>query len=139
LSFGARGATGVRGKGRTPLDRSRKFRNQSALAREYGFESWNQLRSEVARRNASSDLDSVIAGLVRLPLPAEVLEAIRSHWGERLAPDAARSVALPRQLPLLAARDVVIMPGALVPLHVARPISLAAVRGVRERRRAGQR
>jgi hypothetical protein len=102
---------------------------QSAIAREHGFRSWRELRSEVESRRARvAAIDpAAVAALLRghpnAPLPDGVLAAVRSGWPGGDAP----AVALPAVLPLVALRSALLAPGAVVPIHVGRPVSIAAL------------
>jgi hypothetical protein len=101
---------------------------QSAIAREYGFRSWNELRLEVERRAHPALPDEFIRGLAGRPLPAEVTAALEAAYAHR--PDVSLGAALERRagaVPLLAFRDALLVPGAVAPIQVARPASLAAI------------
>lgn len=109
---------------------------QSAIAREYGFKSWNSLRDEVAKKRATQTLDrdplveALIAGpfqaLTGVPLPQSMLEALRP---ETSSTETARALAtdVPEALPLLAIRNAFVVPGAVAPMHIGRPSSIAAL------------
>lgn len=96
---------------------------QSTIAREYGFASWSDLRAEVQRRASPAVPDSLLRAMAGRPLPGDVTAALQEAWdarGPALAPSRA-------SLPLLALRDALLTPGAVAPIRVARPASLAAV------------
>ncbi len=101
---------------------------QSAIAREHGQKSWNDLREEVARRLAGQPLpDELLKALMRVPLPETVREAMTGAWSRRGEAIAAATLPLPDTLPLLALRDALLAPQAMAPIHVARAASLAAI------------
>jgi Lon protease-like protein len=108
---------------------------QSAIAREYGFPSWRQLRTAILARVVDSysaeNLRAVwqqVAPPGVAALSDSVFEAIRTAHSERdaLADSLARA-ELPQRLPLLATRNALLLPGSLAPFRVARPRTLAAV------------
>lgn len=99
---------------------------QSAVAREYGFASWNELREEVERRASRAVPDSVLRSLAGRPLPLEVRDALSNVWSER-GRDEPEPPAGPVRLPLLAFRGAMLTPGAVAPINVARPSSIAAL------------
>lgn len=95
---------------------------QSAIAREYGFESWKALRGEVekAQPPTAEALRAVMQRHLSTPLPIEIIAAMR-------APSPTDPIALPATLPVLAIRNALLAAGSLAPFHVARPSSLAAL------------
>lgn len=108
---------------------------QSAIAREYGFASWRQLRAEVAVRLLDSFSEENLRAVWKQIAPhgaasvtASVFEALRSAHSQRraLAAQLARA-DLPERLPLLATRNALLLPGSLAPFRIARPVSLASV------------
>lgn len=100
---------------------------QSAVAREYGLASWNELRAEVARRAGKPFPEAMIRALLQQPLPPAVTAALRDAWAGRAEAAVALSAELPATLPLVAMRNALLPPGSLAPIHLARPASLAAV------------
>lgn len=102
---------------------------QSAIAREYGAPSWSALREEVLRRRTAGFprelVRTLMSGHPNAPLPAPVLAAIEEAWARR-APDAG-ATDVPATLPLLAVRNALVMPGAIVPLQIGRAPSLTAI------------
>jgi Lon protease-like protein len=102
---------------------------QSAIAREYGCKSWHELRAAVAERNGESFPELVFSALLALgrPLPDVVARAMRDAWALRQAAARAATRELPESLPLLAARNVLLVPGAVVPINVGRAASLSAI------------
>jgi Lon protease-like protein len=103
---------------------------QSAIAREYGTKSWNELREAVAKQNvpdASHSIDRLRALLLPLTFPPEVGAALREASERRTLAAAAAEGPLPRLLPLVAMRDALFLPRSLGPIHVARPASRAAL------------
>jgi len=98
---------------------------QSVIAREYGMKSWGALREEVARRrNVGPYPEALVRSLMGMPLPDEVVEAMKDAWAEGQPADPATTA---RTLPLVGVRNAYVLPGALFPLHVGRPESLAAI------------
>ena len=100
---------------------------QSAIAREYGFPSWNELRVEVERRSSSALPESAIRALAGRPLPAAVTAAMSAAWEARGQFADALSNEPPREFPLVAFRDALLVPGAIAPIAVGRASSLAAI------------
>jgi hypothetical protein len=99
---------------------------QSAIARECGFASWNELRAEVERRASRAVPDSILRAIAGRPLPPDVRAGLVEVWdarGPAEPPPEDRSVGLP----LLAFRGAVLTPGAVAPIHVARASSIAAI------------
>jgi Lon protease-like protein len=94
---------------------------QSALAREYGFESWAALRREVVRRRPLSP--ELLRALMRMPLPP----AVEASLFAAATVSSERVPQLPELLPLVAVRNAVILVGSIVPLCIGRARSLAAV------------
>ena len=104
---------------------------QSAIAREYGKKSWDDLRDAVVKQGAPPDpgpSDDLLRALLPLPFPPEIGAALRAtpRVGKPGAATAARGPLLER-LPLIALRDAVFLPRALGPIHVARASSRAAI------------
>lgn len=91
---------------------------QSAIAREYGFASWNELRARVERPAMTPE---AIRALMKTPMPTEVAEALAAAATEAPVP-----VDLSTPLPLVPIRDALLTPGATAPIHIGRPSSLAA-------------
>jgi Lon protease-like protein len=101
---------------------------QSAIAREYGAKSWNELRDAVATQAAPADpSDPLLRALMPLPFPAEVGAAMREAGGRRAEVIAAGAALLPDALPLLAVRNALLVKRAIGPFQVARASSRAAV------------
>jgi Lon protease-like protein len=100
---------------------------QSAIAREYGFASWNELRAEVARRSGKPFPEALVRALMGQPLPGAVTEALRDAWAQRRAAAGAIAGDPPSELPLVALRNAFLLPGSLAPIHLGRASSLAAV------------
>jgi Lon protease-like protein len=99
---------------------------QSTIAREYGFASWSDLRTEVERRGSEALPESFLRALAGRPLPPEVTAALAQAW------EARRSIDVPPEmehatLPLIAFRDAILTPGAIAPIHVGRAASVAAI------------
>ena len=107
---------------------------QSAIAREYGFASWRQLRAEVSARLTDSYSEANLRAVWQQIAPgnaalsASVYAALRSAFTERRTFAAQLAHAqLPVRLPLLATRTALLLPGSLAPFRVSRPVSLASV------------
>jgi hypothetical protein len=98
---------------------------QSAIAREYGFPSWNDMRTEVERRSSQAMPESFLRALAGRPLPPEVTAALAQSWDSRGSPEVPPELA-PTTLPLLAFRDAILTPGAIAPIHLGRTSSQAA-------------
>jgi Lon protease-like protein len=106
---------------------------QSAIAREYGQKSWNDLRAAVAAQAAGADQgpsDDLLRALMPLPFPAEVGAVLRDVASRRRNGASGKDAAqapFPDSLPVLPMRDALFVPGAVGPIHVARPSSRAAI------------
>jgi hypothetical protein len=100
---------------------------QSTIAREYGFPSWKELRAEVERRASAAQPESALRALIGRPLPAAVTAALGAAWASREEAQDVAASEPPRELPLVAFRDAFLMPGAVAPIALGRPSSLAAV------------
>jgi len=107
---------------------------QSAIAREYGFKSWKDLSDEVERRKAPVLSPELVQSLVSgpfqahagLPLPSSVRDALLEAAAKGNLTDVL-AATMPNDLPLLAARNALVVPGAVVPMHIGRPASIAAI------------
>jgi Lon protease-like protein len=108
---------------------------QSAIAREYGFASWRQLRTEVAAAKTADTFSEAnlraiwqrIAPPGAAAISAQVYDAIRRALSSRQTRAATfEQLELPARLPLLAPRNLLLLPGSIVPFRVARPRMLAA-------------
>jgi Lon protease-like protein len=106
---------------------------QSAIAREYGQKSWNDLRAAVAAQAAGADhpglSDDLLRALMPLPFPAEVgavLRDVASRARNAARKDAADS-PFPESLPVVPMRDALFVPGAVGPIHVGRSSTRAAI------------
>jgi Lon protease-like protein len=101
---------------------------QSAIAREYGLKSWNELREEVAARTADPlPSGESLKALWNLPFPETVGVALREASARRSEARAAAKAPLAEGLPLVAMRNALIVPMALSPIHVGRAASKAAI------------
>lgn len=105
---------------------------QSALAREYGFESWNAMRTFVETQSHAPSqapspeaLRALLQHHMSAPMPPEVLAALR-------AMPAAEPIALPATLPVVPVRNALLAAGVAAPLHLARPSSLAAIAAAKD-------
>src|SRR4051794_875981 len=96
---------------------------QSAIAREYGFASWAELRDKVAALNAAPPSPEVaVAGqaaqaAAALGLPPEAAAEIEAAVARRESTAAAPTPAVVPMLPL---RNAVAFPGAVIPIDVSR-------------------
>ncbi|HTQ48357.1 MAG TPA: LON peptidase substrate-binding domain-containing protein [Polyangiaceae bacterium] len=106
---------------------------QSAVAREYGQKSWNDLRAAVeAQAAAGADQglsDDLLRALMPLPFPAEVgavMRDVASPERKGVRMNAAKA-PFPESLPVIPMRDALFVPGAVGPIHVGRPSTRAAI------------
>ena len=105
---------------------------QSAIAREYGFESFAALKGHVARLAPTTEnLRELMQRHTQTPLPAAVEQALLAEASA--APKPVKKA--PERLPLVPLRNSLLSVGAVAPLDLARPTSRAAV----ERAGAGDR
>jgi Lon protease-like protein len=106
---------------------------QSAIAREYGQKSWNDLRAAVEAQAASAGegpSDELLRALMPLPFPAEVGAVLRDVASRRrngASGTGADEAPFPESLPVLAMRNALFVPGAVGPIHVGRPSTQRAV------------
>lgn len=103
------------------------------IAREYGFQSWSELRQAVAAGSSTFSEANVrmlmTFALGSLPNWSEdVFTAMRAAHAARELAESASAAALPERLPLLGVRDALLLRPSIVPLQVARPASWAALR-----------
>jgi ATP-dependent Lon protease len=108
---------------------------QSAIAREYGAKSWNDLREAVAAQSVSAPgpSDALLRALMPLPFPPEVGAIMQSASARRKETIAAAAAPFSEALPLVAMRNALFLPRALGPIHIARAASRAAVEAALER------
>jgi len=111
---------------------------QSAIAREYGFVSWAELRSKVTADEgaaggegaAASDDDPAVAILRATPgVPPELQAVLLEVLAQR---GKQRDVPTPPTVPVLPVRNAVIFPGAQIPLDINRPSSMRAIEAARK-------
>jgi Lon protease-like protein len=101
---------------------------QSAIAREYGFASWAELRDQVAAQNASppraftAEETAQLAAGLGLPL-----EAATAIVAARAKVEAARGEPTPAVVPVLPLRNAVAFPGGMIPIDVSRPTTRQAI------------
>jgi Lon protease-like protein len=107
---------------------------QSAIAREHGRKSWQELRDAVAAKNAEAAAagplpDELLRALMPLHFPEEVGAALKNAMQKRASARSEEPSAPPLAgaLPLVALRDALFVPGALGPIHVGRQVSRAAI------------
>jgi Lon protease-like protein len=104
---------------------------QSVLAREYGFASWAALRAHVEDAVVRAEtLRALMEPHLSAPLPDEVQQAMLAAMSGEGA--SSEEVSLSSQLPLLPLRNAVLAVGAVAPLHLGRPSSVAAVEAARD-------
>jgi Lon protease-like protein len=96
---------------------------QSAIAREYGFASWNELKVHVESVPSPETIRAMAALHPSAPVPAQVVEALVSVTADM----RTESIELPPRLPLLPMRNALLSAGTAVPVNVGRVSSLAAV------------
>jgi hypothetical protein len=105
---------------------------QSVIAREYGFQSWSELRTEVeARTNASPTpemIRTLMAGHPSAPLPREIEEAMLKAAATKGSPRTIDAAAI---LPVLPLRNAMLAVGAVAPFDIGRPSTLAAIADAR--------
>jgi Lon protease-like protein len=99
---------------------------QSAIAREYGFTSWAALRAHVEAAQTSPDPVKFIERIAGGNLPGPLRAALREVWSAS-RPEELAALPTPERLPLLAARNALFSPGAIAPLMIGRPASMAAL------------
>jgi Lon protease-like protein len=97
---------------------------QSVIAREHGFPSWKELHAATTVEAISTENVRALMG----PLPDDIASTI-AEASARLAPFRG---ALPAVLPLVAVRDAMLTVGAVAPLRIERPSSLAAIEAAQE-------
>jgi len=101
---------------------------QSAIAREHGKKSWNELRAAVAASAAAAPpSEELMRALMPLPFPEAVGAALSAAWARRTLRAKSDDSALAASLPLVAMRNALFVPGSLAPIHVARAATLAAL------------
>lgn len=105
---------------------------QSAIAREYGHKSWNDLRAAVEAQAAAGEpmSEELLRALMPLPFPAEVGAVLRDFASRKRSGASALTASeapFPESLPLLPMRDALFVPGAVGPIHVGRASTRAAV------------
>jgi len=106
---------------------------QSAIAREYGQKSWNDLRAAVAAQTAGAGegpSDELLRALMPLPFPAEVGAVLRDVASRRrgfASGAGGGGFPFPESLPVIPMRNALFVPGAIGPIHVGRASTRAAV------------
>ena len=100
---------------------------QSAIAREYGFASWAELRDKVAALSAAPPAAQVptpeqMARIVAaLNFPPEAVAEITAVMAQR---EAIVATPTPTTVPMLPLRNAVAFPAGGIPIDVTRPSSL---------------
>jgi ATP-dependent Lon protease len=103
---------------------------QSAIAREYGFASWAELRDKVAALSAAPpSREAVIAeqsaqAAAALGLPPGAAAEIAAMAAKA---ESIKAAPTPTVVPMLPLRNAVAFPGATIPIDVTRPTSLRAI------------
>jgi Lon protease-like protein len=103
---------------------------QSAIAREYGFVSWVELRDKVAALTAAPPSPEAILAdeaarvVAALGWPPEAAAEINAVASQR---DAIRAVPTPATVPMVPLRNAVAFPGAVIPIDITRATSLPAI------------
>jgi Lon protease-like protein len=102
---------------------------QSAIAREYGKKSWNELRQAVETQSSDAPelSDATLRALMPMPFPPEVGALMREASGRRVAASATAQAPLAKTLPLVTLRNAMLLPRAIAPIHVGRPPARAAI------------
>jgi Lon protease-like protein len=102
---------------------------QSAIAREYGFVSWAELRDKIAALTGAppsiaADNEQLARLVASGQLSAEMAEALREATSRR---GAGAGVPTPAAVPVLPLRNAVMFPGAVIPIDVLRPTTTHAL------------
>lgn len=101
---------------------------QSAIAREYGFASWAELRDQVAARSGPEPRlvtpEQIAQAIVALGLPPEAAAAIVAAQAQI---EAARGEPTPAVVPVLPLRNAIAFPGGMIPIDVSRPTTRQAI------------
>ncbi len=103
---------------------------QSVIAREYGFDSFADLRAHVATTTEGrKPIEALMSAHPNAPLPPEVIDALMAAGANV---DKPRAITGAVSLPLVPLRGALITVGSVVPIHVGRPSTHAAVKAARE-------
>src|SRR5262249_20537719 len=101
---------------------------QSAIAREYGFASWAELRDKVAALTQTAppppDAETLARFAASHKLGPDMVAKLREALTAR---EARTSPATPAIAPILPLRNAVVFPGAVLPIDVMRPTTLRAI------------
>ena len=103
---------------------------QSAIAREYGFASWAELRDKVAALSAAApSKEAAIAEqsaqvTAALGFPPEAAAEIAAAAARA---EASKAPPTPAIVPMLPLRNAVAFPGAVIPIDMTRASSLRAI------------
>lgn len=103
---------------------------QSAIAREYGFDSWAELRDKVAALSAAAP--SQEAAIAEQSAQAAAALGFPPGAAAEIAAVAAQAESIkaaptPGIVPMLPLRNAVAFPGAVIPIDVTRATSLRAI------------
>lgn len=98
---------------------------QSAIAREYGFASWAELRTRVTAEPEPSTTEAAFAqAIAAMALPPDLEAAVRQAVALR---GTQTGEPTPPSVPVLPLRNAVVFPGAVMPLDISRASSMRAL------------
>jgi Lon protease-like protein len=101
---------------------------QSAIAREYGFASWAELRDKVAALSAAPPevniADQAAQAVAAVGFPPEAAAEIEAAVARR---ESTAAVPTPAVVPMLPLRNAVAFPGAVIPIDVSRATTRQAI------------
>jgi Lon protease-like protein len=102
---------------------------QSVIAREYGFASWAALRAHVEEALPKAEmLQALMQPHLSSPLPSEVQQSLLAAMSE----EPSKDLSLASPLPLVPLRNAMLTVGAVAPLNIGRPSSIAAIEAARD-------
>ena len=99
---------------------------QSAIAREYGFVSWAELRTKITASEAepAATEAAIAATMAAMNMPPDLEAAVREAIALR---GTETHGATPPSVPVIPLRNAVVFPGALIPMDISRPSSFRAI------------
>ena len=100
---------------------------QSAIAREYGFASWAELRARVEALDDAQTTPELLQALLERQISLPLPDAVQKVLLEALAETDQAEPAIHAPLPVLAVRNALLTAGSVVPFNVGRGSSIAAV------------